>query len=147
MTPAEKVELTLIPLLALAGFLAAPMLPARVDLGTLLLAVFVLLLLQSLLRDLWLLARSRRAAASGPVRSVPCLCAESIVGAVGVVAGIVVLGAGIGQPVEIAGWGWALGAFVVTAAGFAIKDYVVAWRPFAIRREKDHLNIVVRWRS
>jgi len=33
------------------------------------------------------------------------------------------------------------------ALGFAIKDLVISWKPFGVRREKDHLNLIVRWKS
>lgn len=147
MTSAEKAELTLIPLASLACFLAAPILPGRIALGSLLLVVFVLLLSQGLLRDLWLLAHNRRGAPSGAARTLSCMCVESVVGATGVLAGIVVLGAGIGRPIDIGAAGWALAVFAVTATGFAIKDLVFEWNPWSIRRDKDHLNIIVRWKK
>jgi hypothetical protein len=33
------------------------------------------------------------------------------------------------------------------ALGFIIKDFVISWNPFGLRREKDHLNLIVRWKS
>jgi hypothetical protein len=29
--------------------------------------------------------------------------------------------------------------------GFLIKDLIITWKPFGVRREKDHLNLVVRF--
>jgi len=29
--------------------------------------------------------------------------------------------------------------------GFLIKDLVVFWKPLQIRREKGHMNIIVKW--
>ena len=34
----------------------------------------------------------------------------------------------------------------ILAVGFAIKDFVIELRPLRIRRDRDHLNIVVHWR-
>ena len=90
MTIAEKFELALIAVTTLAAVLAAPLLPAQLELGSLLLVGFVLLLGQSLLRDVWLLVRQRRAAASAPAQPAQGMCVESVVGACGVVAGLLV---------------------------------------------------------
>jgi len=31
--------------------------------------------------------------------------------------------------------------------GFAIKDLVISWKPFGVRREKNHLNLIFRWKG
>ena len=41
---------------------------------------------------------------------------------------------------------WSILAVTVLAIGFAIKDFVFEWRPFRIRREKDHVNLVFSWK-
>jgi hypothetical protein len=146
MTTAEKFEAALIAFGAAATWLAAPLLPVRLEFGALLLVVCVLLLLQGLLRDIWLLAVRRRAAAAEPAKAMACICVESAVGAAGVAAGLVVLGAGLGRPVVMTAAGWALCVAMTATAGFVLKDFVVGWSPWSIRREPDHLNIVVRWR-
>jgi hypothetical protein len=145
MTHAEKVEIALIAAAAPGGsFIGPTLFPEHPALGSLLLVVFSLLMVQSLLRDLWLLF-------SGPPAIAPeaahCMCMESAVGAIGMVGGITILGAGIGQPVELAAWAWAILFFSATATGFLIKDFVFTWNPWSIRREKNHLNIVVKWRK
>ena len=69
MTLAENMELGLIPAVG-AGFWAfAPALSSRIEVGILVMYAAALLLLQSLLRDLWLLVKSRRAAQMGPPRA------------------------------------------------------------------------------
>lgn len=84
MTRAERLELALIPLAAAAAWGMAARLPDAPGLGDPLLAGAVLLLLQGLLRDLWLLWRRRTLAATAQPRRMPCLCLESALGTTGV---------------------------------------------------------------
>ena len=147
MTIAEKIELALISILGFSIWLMATELPASVSVGTLLLGASVLLLFQSLIRDLWLLAKQKRATLLSPRREGRCMCVESTVGAMGVAVGIVVLGSGIDRSVPMEGWIWSFLAVLVMATGFAIKDYVFEWNPLRIRREKDHMNIVFTWKG
>lgn len=148
MTRAEKVEIALIAAATPGGFfIGRTLFPEHLALGSLLLVIFSLLMVQSLLRDLWLLFTR----ASGPPAIAPeaaqCMCMESAVGVIGILAGIIILGAGIGRPVELAAWVWAILFFIAAATGFLIKDFVFTWNPWSIRREKNHLNIVVKWRK
>jgi len=147
MTTAEKIELVLIPILGLSIWLMATELPASVSVGTLLLGASVILLLQSLIRDLWLLAKQKRATLLIPPREGRCMCVESTVGSTGVAVGLVVLGSGIDWSVSMEGWNWCFLVVLVMAIGFAIKDYVFEWSPFRIRRDKDHVNIVFTWKG
>ncbi len=146
MTRYEKIELASIPALGLGAWLATPLLPGRMSFGTLLLVAAVLLLLQGLVRDLALLARSKREAHSTPEKAARCLCIESAVGVTGVAAGLILMGAGIGRTIELPVWTWAALAVGVTGAGFALKDYVVTLWPWRIRREADHLNLIFTWK-
>jgi len=36
---------------------------------------------------------------------------------------------------------------IAAATGFLIKDFVFTWNPWSISREKNHLNIAVKWRK
>ena len=146
VTHAERTELALIPLAAAVAWAMAAHLPAAPGLGTLLLAGAVLLLLQGLLRDLWLLSRRRTAPPAGQPRRMACLCLESTLGSTGVLAGLVVLGSGLPWRIALPAWGWGLLAGGVLALGFAIKDLVIALHPLRLVRDADHLNIVVGWR-
>ncbi|HEV7272558.1 hypothetical protein [Pseudoxanthomonas sp.] len=146
MTRAEQVELVLVPVLGIAVGLLGDRLPASPSVGALLLAASCLLLLQGLARDLWLLSQRRKHGADGPARAALCLCAESTVGVAGVVAGLALLGSPVSAMVplnSLLAGGLTAG---VLAFGFAIRDLVIEARPFRIRRERDHLNIVVAWR-
>lgn len=145
MTSAEKAELALIPVVGVVAWLLSDRLPERIGVGALLLGASVLLLLQGLVRDLWLLSRRRLAAQEGAPRQALCMCVESTVGVTGVAAGLMVLGSGVDARLAVAPWQWCLLAAGILSVGFAIKDFVLEWRPFRIRRDKDHLNVVVSW--
>jgi hypothetical protein len=147
MTSAEKIELMLIPVFGASVWLMAPWLPDTLGVGNLLLGTSIVLLFQSLVRDLWLLARERRDAQPSPRRKARCMCVESTIGATGVSAGLVVLGSGIDRPVVMNDWIWTSVVMVIMGIGFVIKDYVVEWGPLRVRRDKDHMNIVFTWKN
>lgn len=147
MTLSEGIELAFIPIAGAAVLLAAGELPDEIGAGRLLLIGSALLLLQSLVRDVWLLVRNRRTAQSSPPRRARCMCIESTVGAAGVLVGALLLGVGIDRSLAMNGWGWSALVIGVLGTGFAIKDYVFEWNPFRIRRDKDHMNIVVTWKT
>ena len=146
MTTAEKTELALILPLGGSLWLLTPMLPDTVGVGTLLLEASGLVLFQGLLRDLWLLAREKRAPRTGPRREAHCLCMESSVGVTGVVLGLAVLGTRIDHSIPASPWFWSGWATAAMALGFVMKDFVWESSPFRVRRDKDHLNIVVAWK-
>lgn len=143
---AEKVELGLIPLLGAAAGLAT-VLPGRIGLGELLLCGSALLLFQSLARDLWLLARARRQAPATPPRVARCMCAESMIGMTGIVIGLALFSFGLGKPIVMQRWSWGVFVVAVLGGGFAMKDYVLEAKPWRLRRDKDHINIIVRWKA
>jgi hypothetical protein len=147
MTTGEKVELALIPVFGAGLWLMAPELPDKVGVGNLLLGASAFLLLQSLIRDLWLLAREKRAAQLSPRRKTRCMCVESTVGATGVIVGIILLGSGIDRSVVMNDWIWSPLVMVVMGIGFVIKDYVLEWSPLRVRRDREHVNIVFTWKN
>ena len=147
MSTAEKVELGLILMVGLVLWLFAASLPRHISIGSLLVGSSVLLLLQGLIRDLWLLARRSRQAQSTQPQQAMCMCVESTVGVTGVVTGLIILGSAIDSRLSVDGWVWIFLAVAVLVIGFAIKDFVFELRPFRIRREKDHMNVVFSWKS
>ncbi|MGA7966665.1 MAG: hypothetical protein WCB49_12425 [Gammaproteobacteria bacterium] len=84
MTAIEKSELALISAVAVGFWLTAPALPDRLSIGGLLLIAAVLLLLQSLVRDIVLLMKRMRGTPSGTLRTARCMCIESAIGTTGV---------------------------------------------------------------
>jgi hypothetical protein len=146
MTLAEKIELGLISAVG-AGFWAfAPALSSRIEVGILVMYAAALLLLQSLLRDLWLLVKSKRAAQMGPPRAAQCMCVESTVGITGIAIGAVLTSVGLGKPIVMDAWRWSVPAVLVMMIGFLIKDYVLETKPWRVRRDIDHVNILVVWK-
>lgn len=146
MTAAEKIELALIPMIGLAGWFIAGWLPADIGIGLLLLGGSVLLLLQGLIRDLWLISRRDQQSQQGAPQEALCMCVESTVGVTGVVAGLVVLGSTIDSTLSASPLLITILATGTLAFGFAVKDLILEFRPFRIRRDKDHLNIVFSWK-
>ncbi len=147
MSPAEKCELALVPLLAATAWLLAPLLPTGLSLGHLFLVCSVLLLLQSLVRDLWLLASMRLHGKPVAGQKIPCMCVESTVGFAGVVTGLTLLAVGLPQTVPIDRWGWCGLILSVTAIGFLLRDLVFEWNPWRIRFDKNHMNIIFTWKK
>lgn len=146
MTHAEKIELGLIAATGVGFFVFAPAPSPRIELGNLVLYDSALLLLQSLLRDIWLLLKAKSAAQNGPSRVARCMCAESTVGVTGLAIGAALVGFGWGKPIVMSAWTWGIQVVLILVIGFLIKDYVLELRPWRIRRDSDHVNILVRWR-
>lgn len=146
MNRAEIVELTLIPVLGTGFWWIAAKLPEHIELGRLMLGASALLLFQSLIRDLWLLAKARRNPQPSPPRVARCMCVESMVGITGIVVGLTLFGWRIGKPVSMGRWNWSIIVMLVMGAGFVMKDYVLETKPWRLRRDPNHLNIIVRWK-
>jgi hypothetical protein len=49
--------------------------------------------------------------------------------------------------VAIGRWEFFFAVAGTMVLGFLIKDFVISWKPPGVRREKDHLNLIVRWKS
>jgi hypothetical protein len=146
ITRAEKIELGLI-VLAIGGATAlAKRLPDSLELGSLLAIAALALLGQGLLRDLWLLSKQRNQAGAAHQEEARCMCMESTVGLSGVFSGVVLTAIGVSVMVPVAVWAWPLAGTVVWGLGYAMKDLVIQWSPWKLRRVKDHGSILVRWR-
>lgn len=147
MTGAEKIELGLIGATGAGLFVLAPVLSSEMEIGDLVLYASALLLLQGLLRDVWLLIKARNGAPAAAQRAARCTCAESTVGVAGLAIGAALVGFGWSKPVTMDAWLWGIPAVLVLMTGFLIKDYVLESRPWRIRRDSDHVNILVRWKA
>jgi hypothetical protein len=144
MTRAEWIEVLVIGVAATGSWLMRPFLPGTMPLWKIVLGLSALLLAQSLARDAAILLRRSRT--NEPRRDAQCFCLESTVGATGVVAGAVLAGLGSSMQVTTGRWIFLLAVAGTMALGFLIKDLVISWKPFGVRREKNHLNLIVRWK-
>lgn len=145
MTHIEKVELLLIALTGISIGSISTYLPKSVGFGRLLLAVSALLLLQSLIRDIWSLIQQKHVKKTETKTIMRCMCVESTIGITGVVIGIMMLGSGFERSLALKDWAWSIVAVAVLLLGFLIKDYVMELKPFRLRKNKDHHNIIVKW--
>lgn len=136
----------MIAVLALASTLAWPYLPAEITVSRWILGCAVLLLAQSLLRDISILLRGRGVKQGIAARSANCMCLESTIGAVGVVVGLGAAGLANFGTASFGRVGFSLSVVGTLAFGLTIKDWVISWYPWGFRREKDHLNLIVRWK-
>ncbi len=143
----EKIELAAIPATGAVILGLAPRTGFRAGLGELVAAAALLLLLQGFFRDLWLLRAARRRTSAEPPRRARCLCVESALGLTGVVAGIGLTGFGLPGVVAFTAPGLALAVVLTTSAGFLLKDFVFEWSPWKLYREKNHAQVIFRWKS
>jgi hypothetical protein len=143
----EKIELALIPLLGIVFWLIAPLLPGQLNTGNLLLSMSALLLFQSLVRDLFLLAEMKREPQPAQYRSARCMCLESTIGMTGIFLGAGFLGFGINMSVVLNNWVCGILVVLTLATGFLIKDFVIETNPWRIVRDKKHVNILFKWRE
>ncbi|HSI08038.1 MAG TPA: hypothetical protein VK985_05570 [Rariglobus sp.] len=146
LTRAEKIELGLI--LLATGIVAAIAvhLPVELELGSFLAVAALALLGQGFVRDLWLLTKQPKAGADAHREEVRCMCMESTVGLGGVLAGVLLTAFAVPVTIRMVDWAWPLAGGLIWGAGFFIKDVVIQWSPWKVRRVKDHGSILVRWR-
>jgi hypothetical protein len=148
MTRAEWIEIFAIAVVAAASWPASNFFHTTIPLWEIVLGASALLLAQSLVRDVAILFRSSRSSAKSELRKeAQCFCLESTVGMTGVIAGLALIGLGSSHQIEMSRWEFSVGVAGTMALGFIIKDFVISWNPFGVRREKDHLNLIVRWKS
>jgi len=145
LSPAEKIELAAVPAVTALVAWLAPRSGFRLELGELIAAAALLVLMQGFLRDLWLLREARRKKSTAAPRAARCMCVESAVGLTAVVAGIGLVGLGFGPAVAIGRTSLAVGVAAAMSAGFLLKDFVFEWSPWKIYREKDHAQVIFRW--
>jgi hypothetical protein len=146
LSPAEIIELGSIPLVTGLAAWLAPRPGLALEIGEWLAGGALLLLGQGLVRDLWLLREARQAKPVPAPVHASCLCVESALGLTSVLAGIGLVGFGRGSLVRLSPDLLAGGVAVIMVAGFLLKDFVVTWSPWGIRREKDHAQVIFRWR-
>lgn len=146
MNRSEIIELALIPIVIVAVWLSEA-LPEQLGLGKLTLWLAALLLGQGFLRDLWFLASRKKKQKTEPKKQTQCLCLESTLGLTGILLGALLFVSGFDRSMLVDAWQWSVLILVTTGVGFMIKDYVLVWSPFGLRRDPNHMNIIVSWKS
>ena len=147
LAPAEKFEIATIPMITAGVAWLTPRPGVSLELGELLAGVALLILIQGFFRDLWLLRQARRQPAATPARAARCMCVESALGLTGIVAGIGLVGLGLTRSVFVSVTGLAASVGTALVAGYLLKDFVFEWSPWKIYREKDHAQVIFRWRK
>ncbi len=147
MNITEKTELLLIGLVGGVIWFIQPMLPTSMLVARLILYGAALLLLQGLVRDLWLLFQSRGNEAKETKKAMQLMCLESTIGGLGILIGAGLSIIGFAREVEMFAWTWLILVVVVLVLGFLIKDLVIEWAPWRIRRDKNHMNIIFSWKK
>ena len=147
LTPAEKVELGAVAAVpALVAWLA-PRPHLALEAGELVAGAALLILVQGFFRDLWLLRQAKRNPAAAPAREAQCMCVESALGMTGLLAGIGLVAVGLDGVVALTPPALTAAVFGTMLAGFLLKDFVFEWSPWRIYREKDHAQVIFRWRK
>ena len=147
MTRAEATEVLIIAASAMTSWLAWPELPKSLPVWEIVFGFSILSLAQSLVRDVAILIRLRRSQPSPQRKEMQCFCLESTIGAGGVLAGAILVGIGSTHQFAMNRWIFFLLVTATLVMGFLIKDFVISWNPVGLRREKDHVNVLVRWKS
>jgi hypothetical protein len=142
----EQLELGVIAAAVTATALLGRFLPAELKMGELLTVACVGWLLQGGLRDTWFLYALKSGRTKPAPRKLACMCLESSAGLTGVLLGVVLALCGIGPSVALNPLRWSVVAAIVLLGGFTLKDFVITWRPWGIRRERDHHSIIFSWR-
>ena len=143
MTSLEKTELAGMGVITGVVFLLNPLLPNRMELGYVLVSFALLFLLQSLLRDLWIL--SIKKPKSGKAKQGRFMCLESVIGFVPLIAAVLIIAAGWRKAIDLPHLFWPLGAATIMMTCFLIKDWVIDLKALRIRKETDHINIIFKW--
>ncbi len=128
-----------------AVVLARSRLPARAEVGELVLGVAALLLTQGLIRDLVRLRAARALAREGAPK-ITCVCVESTLGLTAILAGTLLVFAMSPMALRVPTLAWPSGVAFVMGFGFVTRHLVFDWRALSLRWEPDHAGVVV-WRK
>jgi len=141
MSALEKAELFIIGALTITSYFFAPMV-ITLSIGTGVIWLAVVIFIQSLTRDLVLMVTLVK---SGEPVKKHCICLESVVGLGCLLAGFLLLFSNYSIVLLLNKVTQVASIFSVLIAGFLIKNLVLTWRPFGVRREKNHMNVIVKW--
>ncbi len=150
MSKLEKVEVFLIACAAGLAFVLANagVVPAKIKTSTLILVLSNIILVQGLVRDLALIYLYRSKEKKQPSVSASCICAESTVGVTGIIIGatIMLYASSYNPGISLDPLAWMATSLATMFAGYFIKDWVFTWNPVGIKYDKNHVNIVVKWK-
>ncbi|MGI8907048.1 MAG: hypothetical protein ACR2IE_11225 [Candidatus Sumerlaeaceae bacterium] len=123
---------------ALVWFLE-PLFPRMLPAGEILLYGSALLLFQGLLRDLYLMYMVPKPVTCQIKSHSRCLCMESAIGSIGVVAGVAMLVAmGMNRRVHLPAYAWPLLVLLIGTVGFSLREFVIDWKARQLQRGMDH---------
>ena len=143
---AARVELILVAGIGAALFSGALPSPVKILSANLVLGLSAVFLVQTLIRDLYLLYQQRKRGKSHDNVAGAAFCLETTVGIAGVITGAGWLLSGYSAVLEISEGVWAVLVVLTMLLCFLLRDYVIRWRPWAILRDPGHINIIVRFR-
>ncbi len=144
MKRGHKLELGLVLAATCGAALFRGRFPQQIQSGYFILALGLLFLFQTLVRDIVLLTALRRIPRA-ILPSAQCICLESAIGFIPVIAAGSLLWSGLSRPIILPCTLWPITIAAVLLLGFWLKDYVVEWNPWRIRRDPDHVNMLFSW--
>ena len=114
------------------------------SLGQLIIALSLLFLMQTLLRDIWLYYRSKHESATQGQTEIKGFCVETTVGVGVLLLGFSALFFGRSESLNISLFMWWVLAIGIMILCYLLKDYVFSWSPWRIYKDPDHSNLLFR---
>jgi hypothetical protein len=74
------------------------------------------------------------------------MCLESTLGLSGVLIGVLLTVIGVNRPVPLSPEVWPVLIGGIMLFGFLIRDVVITWSPWGIRKHPAHGSILVVWK-
>ena len=145
MNKSSVVELLLIALSITVFAVSASKFPNVVNLGWLIVYFALTLLIQGFFRDIYLLYKQKTQPENKAPIAMRCMCLESSIGLPAVFIGISLAYGFSNWNITLSSLWWTMIFSIALLIGFSIKDLIIIWRPFAIRKEENHANIIFKW--
>lgn len=140
----EKVELCIIVATIIAITFSHAFLPNKYSVGGLAVCLALTLLVQGLLRDIYLLYKIKKHPENKPKVALRCMCLESTIGLPVVILGVFTAILLPNWQIHISHMYSVMLYSTVLICGYLIKDIIITWRPLGLRREKNHSHIQFR---
>jgi hypothetical protein len=146
MVTAARIELALVTVTVVALAMVVRQWPVKLAAGQFILVLSVVFLVQTLLRDIWLLLRHRLYPPQNQARKSQCFCLESMVGLSGVCLGLALIMTNLGNSITLERTTWLFSISTTMLVCYWLRDYVFSWNPWRIYKDPDHANIILAWR-